>query len=65
MRNLTVLLIILLIVGCGTVETKTLKNEGNQKPKLLINASAIGIYSNDGILNEYSNNFSKNFISVI
>ena len=33
MRNLTVLLIILLIVGCGTVETKTLKNEGNQKPK--------------------------------
>ncbi|OFX61307.1 MAG: TIGR01777 family protein [Bacteroidetes bacterium GWA2_30_7] len=36
-----------------------------KKPKLFINASAIGIYSNSGIHDDYSNNYSENFISTL
>lgn len=40
-------------------------SKSERKPKLLINASAIGIYSNEGLHDEYSNNFSGNFISQL
>lgn len=40
-------------------------SKSEQKPKLLINASAIGVYSSEGIHDEFSNNFSENFISEL